>query len=174
PGTDVQHQYEGVDQLLRTVPQVRVASHLSAPQRDPYSLGHAEIQAAALPPQASQTVPGGHRQTRADPVRALAAGRVAVRLGDGSRVSREVHARFCEGRGGGLPPATLLTVATVFLQRLYVLFVIELRSRRVHLAGVTAHPTGPWVTQQPAISSPIWGTLPPYPTSRSPTQTPGR
>jgi putative transposase len=29
-----------------------------------------------------------------------------------------------------------------------VLFVIELGSRRVQLAGVTAHPSGPWVAQQ--------------------------
>jgi transposase InsO family protein len=40
------------------------------------------------------------------------------------------------------------TVETVALQRLYVLFFIELASRRVHLAGCTASPTGAWVAQQ--------------------------
>lgn len=40
------------------------------------------------------------------------------------------------------------TVETVRLQRLYVLFFIELGTRRVHLAGCTANPDGAWVTQQ--------------------------
>jgi putative transposase len=40
------------------------------------------------------------------------------------------------------------TVETITLRRYYVLFFIELGSRRVHLAGCTTNPTGGWVTQQ--------------------------
>ena len=39
-------------------------------------------------------------------------------------------------------------VDTVFPRRLYALVVVEHGRRRVHLAGITAHPTGAWVTQQ--------------------------
>ena len=41
-----------------------------------------------------------------------------------------------------------VTVDTIWLQRLYVLFFIEVGSRRVHLTGCTPNPTGLWVTQQ--------------------------
>jgi putative transposase len=40
------------------------------------------------------------------------------------------------------------TVDTVFLQRLYVLFVLEAASRRVHVVEVIPSPVGEWVTQQ--------------------------
>jgi transposase InsO family protein len=39
-------------------------------------------------------------------------------------------------------------VETAWLRTLYVLFFIEMGSRKVHLAGVTAHPDSAWVTQQ--------------------------
>jgi putative transposase len=40
------------------------------------------------------------------------------------------------------------TVDTIWLQRLYVLFFIQLDTRRVYLAGVTANPNGRWVIQR--------------------------
>ena len=64
------------------------------------------------------------------------------------------------GQGGGTWRAFLarhrdqllacdfFTVETLFLKTLPVLFFIEVGTRRVHLAGCTAHPTAAWVTQQ--------------------------
>jgi hypothetical protein len=40
------------------------------------------------------------------------------------------------------------TIETVFLQTVYALYFIEVKTRRVHLAGGTAHPTAAWVAQQ--------------------------
>src|SRR6266571_515420 len=55
---------------------------------------------------------------------------------------------FLRAQAASLLECDFLTVDTLFLKRFYVLFFIELATRRVHLAGITTNPNGRWVTQQ--------------------------
>jgi transposase len=57
-------------------------------------------------------------------------------------------AEFLRAQAASILECDFVTVDTLFLKRFYVLFFIELATRRVRLAGITTNPDGPWVTQQ--------------------------
>ena len=55
---------------------------------------------------------------------------------------------FLRQQAASMVACDFFTVDTALLRRLYVLFFIELQTRRVHLAGITGNPDGRWVAQQ--------------------------
>ena len=69
-------------------------------------------------------------------------------LGPTPRRQGPTCVEFLRSQASGVLACDFFSVETVGLQRLYVLFFIELERRRVWLAGVTANPDSRWVIQQ--------------------------
>jgi putative transposase len=72
----------------------------------------------------------------------------AAGLGPAGKRRETTWREFVQAHRQSLLAVDFFTVETIWLQRLYVLFFIELGSRRVHVAGCTPNPSAPWVVQQ--------------------------
>jgi transposase InsO family protein len=57
-------------------------------------------------------------------------------------------AEFLRQQASSILECDFLTVDTVFFKRFYILFVLELATRRIRVAGITTNPDGRWVVQQ--------------------------
>src|SRR5690349_2979454 len=97
----------------------------------------------------------GHRRVQGELVRlghTIAASTVwqilhDAGIGPAPRRTGPTWKQFLTAQACGIIAADFVHVDTVLLRRIYALIVIEHGTRRVHLAGITASPDGPWTTQ---------------------------
>jgi transposase len=69
-------------------------------------------------------------------------------LGPAPRRSGPTWREFLRAQAHGILALDFFTVDTAWLRTLYVLFAIQVGSRRVHVLGITRNPDSAWVTQQ--------------------------
>ena len=69
-------------------------------------------------------------------------------LGPAPRRGSPTWGEFLRAQAQGILAFDFFTVESLMLRTMYVLFAIELGSRRVHVLGITRNPDSAWVTQQ--------------------------
>ena len=141
--------------LLRWHAQL-VARHWTCPRRQPGRPPVAQPVRALVLRMARENSRWGYRRIQGElvgvghPIAASTMWKIlkAARIDPAPHRSGPTWRQFLAAQAHAILAVDSAHVDTVFLRRLYMLVVIEHDRRRVHLAGITAHPTGAWVTQQ--------------------------